>query len=528
VRQEALRSISQESTPAYLLPLETIQPQTWSLAHILRNCIRAAPIVVLGAFAAALLASAAILLFRAAVPQLATYRSGITLTMSGADPGKYPNGTEFAPSDMRAPIVLSAVHDDNNLSDRGIDLPTFAGMVTVEAYSPILESTIDRYRKRLDNKQLTFEERKLVEAEFSASMGSILGRDVVVGVTVSDSWHVSKELGTKLASDIPAKWADIYVNQLGAARLPVSVSGTALVDRALLAGLDYPLAYDYLDELKRKLGSRISEISALPGASTLMSHPTGKSLADLQRSLEAVSEFRMRRVLQPIVDLGLTKSPKMTAITYENMIENLNLTSRSTAERSQLVSGIVTDVDANGSRASAQVGGGSGFSTAGMMPQMDGTFVDKIIELSSKGSGVAFREDLLQRKLGLENDGVSTKELSTRFAQRLGAIKEFDTLNDTNPELVPTFVQGAASVAAEMDTLWTETNNILEQVNLKRLNFDKALYKSSELAGNVVISREPLLTQRMILIVAAASVLGALIAAAAFAIRQILAARTQT
>jgi hypothetical protein len=419
------------------------------------------------------------------------------------------------------------VHEDNHLSDRGIDLPTFAGMVTVEAYSPILESTIDRYRKRLDNKQLTFEERKLVEAEFSASMGSILGRDVVVGVTVSDSWNVSKELGTKLASDIPAKWADIYVNQLGAARLPVPVSGTALVDRALLAGLDYPLAYDYLDELKRKLGSRISEISALPGASTLVSQPAGKSLADLQRSLEAVSEFRMRRVLQPIVDLGLTKSPKMTAITYENMIENLNLTSRSTAERSQLVSGIVTDVDANGSRASAQVGGGSGFSTAGMMPQMDGTFVDKIIELSSKGSGVAFREDLLQRKLGLENDGVSTKELSTRFAQRLGAIKQFDTLNDTNPELVPTFVQGAASVAAEMDTLWTETNNILEQVNLKRLNFDKALYKSSELAGNVVISREPALSQRMILIVAAVSALGALIAAAAFAIRQILAARMQ-
>jgi hypothetical protein len=460
--------------------------------------------------------------FRVAVPPLATYRTAITLTMPGAESGKYPNGMSFSPSDLRSPAVLRDVYKANEVEKLGLDFQTFNNMVTVEAYSPVLESIIARYRIRLDNKLLTFEERKQIEAEFEAAVSSIEGRALVVTMNIPDNWNIPAALGAKLASDIPAKWADLYLNRLGALRLPVANSNAPLVNMTLLKSLDYPLAYDYLIDQTDKMAKRIGEVAQLPGTTSLLSKMHGKSVADLQRDLDAMSEFRLRRVLRPIVELGLTKSPAMTAITYENMIGNLNIASKSNAERSRLVTGIVADVDANTAQISQNSPGGNGSANTSVMQPFDGTFVDKIIELSSKSSGVAFRETLLEKKFGFENDGVSTGELSTRLMNRLAAIRRFDANGNANPDLVPAFEAGAAAVVLELDQLWSETNDILEQANLSRIGTDKSLYVSQELPGSAVASREPLFTLRMLIIMAAATLSGAVVGFMIFGLRVIV------
>jgi hypothetical protein len=465
--------------------------------------------ILSGTVISGLLGASFFLYYRLAVPPLTTYRTAITLTMPGANPGEYPNGMRFAPSDLRSPAVLNEVYRVNDVGALGVDFQKFSGMITVEAYSPVTESTIQRYRVRLENKQLTFEERKQIEAEFNATMQSLRDRALVVAVSISDGLNISQELGNKLASDIPAKWADLYMNRLGAMRLPVANSGAPLVDKALLTSLDYPLAYDYLIDQKDKMDKRIDEVGGLPGAANLLSRPSGKSFADLKRDLEAMAEFRMRRVLQPIVELGLSRTPEMTAIAYENMIGHLGLQIKTTAERSRLVTGIVADVDANTAQTNQPSAGGAG-GTAVMQP-IDGSFVDKIIELSSKSSGVAFRETLLEKKLGLDNDGVSTGELSTRYSNRLAAIRRFSAENGANPQLVSTFEKGVAAVIVELDRLWSEANDILEQANITRVGSDKSLYVSQELPGNAVMSREPLFTARMGVITAATALAGALL-----------------
>lgn len=94
------------------------------LVKLLRIVWRGRWYIVLGTIAGALLAAVVVISSRVVGPNEATYNSALVLTVPGAVPGHYPNGSVFAPSDLRSPVILDKVYRDNKLQEKGVMLIT--------------------------------------------------------------------------------------------------------------------------------------------------------------------------------------------------------------------------------------------------------------------------------------------------------------------------------------------------------------------------------------------------------------------
>ena len=185
--------------------------------------------------------------------------------------------------------------------------------------------------------------RKSIEDEFRAAIAAINGKGILVTVSVPANKNLDDIVALKVANDIPAKWADVFINRLGAANLPVEISGEKLVDQNLLNDLDYPLIYDYLNKQFVKLGERIRTIEAIPGASTILSRANGKSISDLRRELETIGEFRLDLGMRPFVDLGLSRESESTSIIYNNLSSSLELQALAYTDASRGITTVLND-----------------------------------------------------------------------------------------------------------------------------------------------------------------------------------------
>src|SRR5690606_18143367 len=115
-------------------------------------------------------------------PGVSTFRQEVAFTLQDQNGNTYPNGTDFSPNDLRGPIVLQRVYEDLDLASHGLRYSEFAGAVSVTPTSALYANVIDRYRERLDDRTLTFEERRQIEAEFRAAIGTTLASNAVVSI----------------------------------------------------------------------------------------------------------------------------------------------------------------------------------------------------------------------------------------------------------------------------------------------------------------------------------------------------------
>lgn len=498
------------------------ETSTGDIARYIRDAL---PQIVASALIVGILGVAGVFFSRLALPGVTSYRTSLVITMAGAEPGKYPNGTTFAPTDLRSPAVLDEVFQANKLSNYGMDLVTFLGMVSVETYSPSFSSMTERFRARLSDKALTFEEKKSIEAEFQQSIDNLSAKGVLLTLTLHESDKIPDVLAQKIVDDIPAKWAGLFVDRLGVANLPVPVSGSKLIDENFLRELDFPMAYDYLSDLSGKLQSKLSAIQALPGAISLISEKSGKGIDDLLREAEAIDQYRLKLSLKPLVDQGLSRDPLVTASIYTNRLDSIQKDASRQAELSDKVSRVLNDFRSKKSSSAAGEASSGGISTVTSGPQFDGAFIDKIIELSKQGGGVEFEQGLLQKKLEYENQNVSLSDQARRLAQRRDAIASNPLTLEARKDLEGRFIAGVELATKELNSLWADSYEFLSEINTERLNNDKALYRLNELPAEIRVEKQDFVTRRSLLVILALSFFGALAGLTSFAWRRALQSR---
>lgn len=496
-----------------------------SIGDIVRYIRDASAQIAVGALIFSILGVAWIFYTRLAIQSVTTYRTSIVITMAGAEPGKYPNGTNFAVTDLRSPAVLDEVFQSNRLSDYDLGLANFLGMVSVETYSPAFSSMTERFRARLSDKSLTFQEKKSIETEFQQSIDSQKSKGAMVTLTLPESAKVPEALAQRVVNDIPAQWAALFVDRLGVANLPVPVSGTKLVDESFLNGLDYPIAYDFISEQAQKLQDQLGVIAGLPGAISFVSQKSGKGIADLQREAEATVKYRLELGLKSLVDQGLSREPAVTAMVYESKLDSLEKDAAMQAEFSGRVSSVINDFRADRYPPAGVAPSAGGLASANPGAQFDGAFVDKIIDLSKQGAGAEFEQGLLQKKLEFENQNVSYSDEIRRLSQRRVAIANNSIPLDVRKALERKFVAGLELATKELNSLWGESFEFLSEINNKRLNNDKALYRLGELPAQVRVEKQQLVTVRTSLVILALALAGALAGLVSFAWRRALRSR---
>jgi hypothetical protein len=497
----------------------------FSIGELVRFVYSALPHMLTGAIILGGLAFAYLLVQRIAVPPVSTYRTALIVTMNNATPGKYPNGADFALTDLRSPVVLDEVYRANKLADYHVSLAGFSDMVGIETFSPAYDSLTTRYHARLDNKTLTFEERKAIEDEFKQALDALKSKGILVTLSVPEASKMPDMVAQKIVNDIPAKWATVFIDRLGVANMPVPVSGEDVVDTKLIKELDYPLVYDYLVKQAETIGQQLALINDIPGSSSFVSSSSGKSIADLRRELDSVDQFRLRLGLKPIVDQGLSREAAVTSLIYANLIGSLDKDAAQQVEYSKRVSSVLYDFRANKDTQQSASGAASpgGSSTSGA--QFDGAFIDKIIGLSKQGAGLEFEQDLLKKKLAFENAGVDFADRKSRLFERIQSMNRGDLVGDVQIALEKKFVAGMDRTVADLNRLWTESNGFMNDLNNKRLNFDKSLYQLNELPSSMKMEKSGLLTTRALVIFMAAVVFGLLAGLGYFFLRRMSVAR---
>lgn len=460
----------------------------------------AIPKMALGLLLGAVLAIGVLTALRWVMPPLATYRSGVTITMSSATDGRYPNGAKFAFTDLRSPLVLDEVYRQNDLGTYGLKLEDFVGMISVSPYSPAFQSAVVRFQAQLANKTLTFEERRSIEEDFRNTINSLNSTGMLVSFTVPDAGKIPENLAKKVVDDIPAKWAEIYIERLGVANMPLPASGADIVDADLIGTLDYPLAYDYLTSRVDIVLGQIQSLQNYSGFLTFVSEKSGKSIDDLQRSLDSLAEFKLALGLRPLVDAGLSKDPVATSAIYENLTRNLEQDSISQREYSRRVSGILQDHASNATQPEIPLAGAgasnqSGTGTVVTLGQpVDGSLIDRVVRLSNRSAEFAFEKVLLEKKLDLENAGVRFDDKKARMAYRRSAIQNSPLSVGDRVKREDEFKKGLTVSTTTLNQIWRDVLTMTDEINLNRFNNDKVLYSLSNLPDDIRLDRPTVLT----------------------------------
>ncbi len=484
---------------------------------VIESLVSALPKMVLGLALGAAVSVGLLTLLRIAIPPLATYRSGVTITMASAADGRYPNGAKFGISDLRSPLVLEEVYKKNNLETYEVRLEDFIGMISVSPYSPAFQSAVDRFQARLANKTLTFEERKAIEDDFRNTIASLNASGMLVAMTVLDTGKIPASLATKIVDDIPAKWAEIYIERLGVANLPLPTSGVDIVDAQLLEGLDYPLAYDYLVSRVGIVSEQLQSLKDFSGSMSFVSQKSGKSVDDLQRDLSSMAEFKLTLGLRPLVDNGLSNNPEATVAIYDNLARNLELDSISQREYSRRVDGALVDFDSRAGSPSAasaagSVSGESGGGTVVTLGQsIDTSLVDKVVQLSNRPAEFEFEKELLEKKLEFENLGVRLDDKKLRISGRRNAIKNRSIDDADTTKIEQEFKSNLLASTTSLNKIWSDALQMTDEINSNRYNNDKILYVLSNLSDDVRIERPTVFSVNNLLLAISISLFGLIV-----------------
>ncbi len=412
-----------------------------------------------------------------------TYSQEIAFKIGGQSEAKYPNGTDFSPNDLRAPVVLNRVYDDMNIADFNLSYREFVTAVSITPASAIYEVVVGRYRARLTDTSLTFEERRQIEAEFSSALASTLSSGATVNFNVAGS-DIPSSVGLAVVAAIPNVWADVYINQLGVLNLPIDQSSTPLVTPEFLAPLDYPAAYEVLETALATVHGRIDQLKSISGTQTLTDGQGNRTLSDIERDVQRLERFSLEQVLAPLTELGLNKAPELTAATYQYQLDDFDRKISLARDNAQIIeralqtAAQVTTVVAPGSA-------GSDNQVPGTIVQQFGPeLVDRLIGMSVENAGIDFRETLIKSKLEYEQQALGLSAERKQIAQRLALIRGGQVIQNA-AELEEIFATEATQLAEAINQQWVYLGSLLNQINLERVNFDKELFQPLPTVGQI-------------------------------------------
>ena len=425
-------------------------------------------------------------------PSMTTYRSAISITMTSDELGLYPNGSPFSVSDLRTPVVLEQAYQSSGLASFGITETSFADSISVEAYSPNIETITARFRARASVKGIAPVELKAAEETYRQELAAAQFEGVLITLTLDAKFGVPTELGKKVVSSLPSVWTDVFINTLGVGGLPLARSNSDLIDAKIFDALDYPLALDYIDMSATEVEERLTLVSELPNATNAVIKGTPQGLFDIKRRFDNIRLFQIDKQLRPLVDLGISRSVDislLTLLSYENKIQVLDVERENEKRKSAAISELIrersaTDSVISGSMMNPTVNTAPPASIGTSITTVGDTVVDRVVALSVSSAMAEFKEKLLNEKLDIEKDigsKIMTKQLIER---RMAKIRASDSKN--NSTYIGAFSTSAMSTISELNAVWRQINEILAVIADKRLGQDKLLYSPMVLSGTVI------------------------------------------
>ena len=412
-----------------------------------------------------------------ALPRVDRYCTlDLTPVFVGASDGRYPNKTLYAPQDILANFVVEPVWRAQEL-DKVIPLMDLSRNLQVAAGGADLEMTRSEYLQKLSNAKLTSAERSAIEAEFTAKLKSMNSASLTI--TLGAAGKLTDEQMARFILALPEEWARAsdasgarsydYPLPMGA-ELRLSAAGVAGGATASSAVVHAERMKEFSDSLM----IAVEAMSKLNGSDGIKDK-SGASIVDLGHQLNAV---RRNQVIPAYIET-LREARRLDLVGYQAI-----RSSRTRLLESELTSAkerarVLREAFEGYSDETRLVRGTTGPRVAdephqsGLMANVDGTFIDRVIEQAVKSRDVEYRRELTDRRLQAELDVV-----------RLTSNLEFETWLETMVDQQAKAAKDPGAHAAQMQvvseaiaTFADRAREIMATLAARNLNASAAIYR---------------------------------------------------
>lgn len=333
----------------------------------------------------------------------------ITPTFPGARAGLYPNRVPFSVQDVVSTSVVEPLWRAQGL-ETSVALPDLCRNLQVVAGGADLAVTRSEFMQKLANTKLTVAERSAIEAELEAKSKSLMGGSLTIILSTGGSSMTNGQM-ERLLGAIPTEWARASdAAGVRAYDFPLPHGKDLRASAAsLTAGGHAGLTVAHAERTKEAidvLAQSLQAMSKLPGSDGIKD-ASGASIVDLSQVVLATRRnMVIPAYIQAMSDAKL-REPQLYAALRSTRYELLKSDLEQCTERARILRESLNDY-ANESRTvthASDLAAGDARQSA-VMINIDGAFIDRMIEQAVKGRDVEYRRELTDRRLEAELDVV--------------------------------------------------------------------------------------------------------------------------
>ncbi|TXR38926.1 hypothetical protein FVE88_12170 [Ectopseudomonas mendocina] len=356
------------------------------------------------------------------------YSQVFDLTFEGLRSGEFPNGSPFLISDITSPTVLNRVYRQNGLEDFGLDLDEFRRSVNIQSYAPNYALIRAKYDGLLADKKLTPADIADLQKQMLAELQAARSGAVIITMLLPQSRSLTPDVAQKVLLDIPKTWASRAIVEQGVLKPNLPVYSERIFDKQRFENLDYLLGMDLLLENIRQIRNNIASLKTEPNASTLVDDESGFTLVDLDKAIQDVAEYDIRQIIDPIKELGISRSPEVVQLYYSRRLADLQQEQALWRERAQTIRNVLNVYSREASTASTVAGAPAAQNN--LVPQLGDAFLDRLLEVSRQGSDLEFRQKLTEEVLTHENRAIDLEKQINDIRRTLTTMKEIRGSDD--------------------------------------------------------------------------------------------------
>jgi hypothetical protein len=407
------------------------------------------------------------------------------LLFDGAAQGQYPNLTPFSVSEIVASPVLTEVYKINDLQRFG-KYEDFKDSMFVQQSNPELDLLGFEYEALLADTKLNPVDRARIQDEFKKKRAAMVDPSYSISMRRNERLKtLPRDLMEKVLMDALNAWAKQADERKGATKYNVAVLSASVLQKDVLEREDYLVAIDILRSKTNRVLDTLTKIAKLPGAEVMRVGPERVTLADVRTSLEEVVRFRLEPLLGLIRSEGVTRNSRGLALYAGNQLFQLRLEQQESADIVQALQTALREnmaqrgASSGDSKAGAAGSGGGAGGGQAMMPQLDQSFLDRIMTLSTAQADAEYRRKLTDR---LIDESVKMAARSREAAYYDDLVKELRTTTTRavgSPEIVALIKTRSSEAFDEIAKGVEQTATIYRELSALNLNPSTTLFSVS-------------------------------------------------
>ena len=338
------------------------------------------------------------------------YSLVLSLNFPQAAQSKYPNGSQFSPSDIVSNTVLENVWSENKLADKGIKLQDFQKSLTAIPYTGEINFIDTKYKGLLAQKNLSRTDIEKIEADYRAEVSQASSKNIKL---VLDSGKNSYDLtlASKVLNDIATTWSQTAIEKLGVSRSPV-LDGLALNDQ-MKSESPY-IVINYLNDVVYRAHAIISTMLGDVNSNSYRDEKSGFNLMGLNARLDEIANYQIDQ-LDAFVAIN-TKLTDLERLQSEYKVKELQeqrklLLLKADSNRLALIDYTRLRNQSNTSAANPTSNKG-GSDVTGV--QINGDAISRLVSLAEESKDAVYRQRLTDERISLENQA---NDLNTRISK---------------------------------------------------------------------------------------------------------------